>query len=100
VFKSRTLEGRCLKWAVNLSPWDLETVRVKSDDDGLAAIPGAGINLGSGWTRSQRSSFRPKVIKERHLIKVVDVLQGIAHMLARPAAIASEETDADSPYLR
>ncbi|OWY94795.1 hypothetical protein PHMEG_00035371, partial [Phytophthora megakarya] len=40
---SKTVDGRCLKWAVNLSPWDLDIRRVENDEDGLAAILGAGI---------------------------------------------------------
>ncbi|OWY90708.1 hypothetical protein PHMEG_00041040 [Phytophthora megakarya] len=43
LFKSKTVDGRCLKWAVNLSPWDLDIRRVENDEDGLAAILGAGI---------------------------------------------------------
>ncbi|OWZ09339.1 reverse transcriptase [Phytophthora megakarya] len=41
--RSKTIDGRCLKWAVNLSPWDLDIRRVENDEDGLAAILGAGI---------------------------------------------------------
>ncbi|OWY97774.1 reverse transcriptase, partial [Phytophthora megakarya] len=43
LFKSKTVNGRCLKWAVNLSPWDLDIRRVENDEDGLAAILGAVI---------------------------------------------------------
>ncbi|OWZ09996.1 reverse transcriptase [Phytophthora megakarya] len=43
LFKSKTVDGRCLKWAVNMSPWDLDIRRVENDEDGLAAILGAGI---------------------------------------------------------
>ncbi|OWY91333.1 reverse transcriptase [Phytophthora megakarya] len=43
LFKSKTVDGRCLKWAVNLSPWDLDIRRVENDEDGLSAILGAGI---------------------------------------------------------
>ncbi|OWZ08794.1 reverse transcriptase [Phytophthora megakarya] len=43
LFKSKTVDGRCLKWAVNLSPSDLDIRRVENDQDGLAAILGAGI---------------------------------------------------------
>ncbi|OWY93124.1 hypothetical protein PHMEG_00037596 [Phytophthora megakarya] len=43
LFKSKTVDRRCLKWAVNLSPWDLDIRRVENDEDGLAAILGAGI---------------------------------------------------------
>ncbi|OWZ05332.1 reverse transcriptase [Phytophthora megakarya] len=39
-----TVDGRCLKWAVNLSPWDLDIRRVENDEDGLVAILGAGIS--------------------------------------------------------
>ncbi|OWZ04198.1 reverse transcriptase [Phytophthora megakarya] len=44
LFKSKTVDGRCLKWAVNLSPWDLDLRRVENDEVGLTAILGAGIN--------------------------------------------------------
>ncbi|OWZ10906.1 LOW QUALITY PROTEIN: reverse transcriptase [Phytophthora megakarya] len=37
LFKSKTVDGRYLKWAVNLSPWDLDIRRVENDKDGLAA---------------------------------------------------------------
>ncbi|OWZ00601.1 hypothetical protein PHMEG_00028167 [Phytophthora megakarya] len=43
LFKSKTMDGRCLKWAVNLSPWDLDIWRVEIDEDGWAAILVAGI---------------------------------------------------------
>jgi len=43
IFKSQSLEGRCEQWAARLSPWPLEIHKVKKDEDGLAAILGAGI---------------------------------------------------------
>ncbi|OWZ11642.1 hypothetical protein PHMEG_00015304 [Phytophthora megakarya] len=36
LFKSKTVDGRCLKWAVNLSHWDLNIRRVENDEGGLA----------------------------------------------------------------
>ncbi|OWY91414.1 hypothetical protein PHMEG_00040015, partial [Phytophthora megakarya] len=39
LFKSKTVDGS----ALNLSPWDLDIRRVENDEDGLAAILGAGI---------------------------------------------------------
>ncbi|KAE9039826.1 hypothetical protein PR003_g7962 [Phytophthora rubi] len=43
IFKSKSLEGRCEQWAVRLTPWPLEIHKVQRDEDGLAAIMGAGI---------------------------------------------------------
>ncbi|KAE9013489.1 hypothetical protein PR001_g15397 [Phytophthora rubi] len=43
IFTSQSLEGRCEQWATRLSPWPLEIHKIKSDEDGLAAILGAGI---------------------------------------------------------
>ncbi|KAE9302753.1 hypothetical protein PR003_g22178 [Phytophthora rubi] len=43
IFKSRSLEGRCEQWAVRLAPWPLEIHKIQRDEDGLAAIMGAGI---------------------------------------------------------
>jgi hypothetical protein len=43
LMKSRSLDGRCLQWATLLSPWSMEVVRSEKDEDGLAAILGAGI---------------------------------------------------------
>ncbi|POM77713.1 LOW QUALITY PROTEIN: Reverse transcriptase [Phytophthora palmivora] len=36
-------DGRTVKWGLKLSHWDLEIRRVQRDEDGLAAILGAGI---------------------------------------------------------
>jgi hypothetical protein len=43
LMKSRSLDGRRLQWATLLSPWSMEIVRSEKDEDGLAAILGAGI---------------------------------------------------------
>ncbi|KAE9272689.1 hypothetical protein PR003_g30129, partial [Phytophthora rubi] len=43
IFKSKSLEGRCEQWAVRLTPWPLEIHKIQRDEDGLAAIMGAGI---------------------------------------------------------
>ncbi|GMF51710.1 unnamed protein product [Phytophthora fragariaefolia] len=40
---SNSADGRCLKWGLELSRWSLEIRRVQRDEDGLAAILGAGI---------------------------------------------------------
>ena len=44
LYSSRSLQGRCLRWATILSPWDLEFRKVEHDEDGLAAVLGAGIS--------------------------------------------------------
>jgi ribonuclease HI len=43
LLKSNSEEGRHLKWGLELSRWSLEVHRVRRDEDGLAAILGAGI---------------------------------------------------------
>ncbi|OWZ10050.1 LOW QUALITY PROTEIN: reverse transcriptase [Phytophthora megakarya] len=43
LFKSNSADGRHLKWGLELSKWALELRRVQRDEDGLAAILGAGI---------------------------------------------------------
>ncbi|OWZ10371.1 reverse transcriptase [Phytophthora megakarya] len=43
LLKSKSADGRCVRWGVILSNWDLEAHKVQSDEDGLAAIMGAGI---------------------------------------------------------
>ncbi|POM79512.1 Reverse transcriptase, partial [Phytophthora palmivora] len=40
---SQSADGRTVKWGLKLSHWDLEIRRVQRDEDGLAAILGAGI---------------------------------------------------------
>ncbi|OWZ10345.1 LOW QUALITY PROTEIN: reverse transcriptase [Phytophthora megakarya] len=42
-YSSKRADGRCVRWEVILSHWDLEVHKVQSDEDGLAAIMGAGI---------------------------------------------------------
>ncbi|POM71319.1 Reverse transcriptase [Phytophthora palmivora] len=43
VIKSTTADGRLVPWGVALSQYDLEIRKVQRDEDGLAAILGAGI---------------------------------------------------------
>ncbi|GMF51241.1 unnamed protein product [Phytophthora fragariaefolia] len=43
LMKSKSADGRCVRWGLTLSHWDLEVRKVQSDEDGLAAILGAGI---------------------------------------------------------
>ncbi|GMG17973.1 unnamed protein product [Phytophthora fragariaefolia] len=43
LLNSNSIEGRCLKWGLELSRWSLEIRRVQRDEDGLAAILGADI---------------------------------------------------------
>ncbi|OWY91925.1 hypothetical protein PHMEG_00039272 [Phytophthora megakarya] len=62
LFKSKAMDGRCLKWAVNLSPCDLDIRRVENDEDGLAVILGAGITPpGNTSMRLPRPWFRKSV---------------------------------------
>ncbi|GMF35680.1 unnamed protein product [Phytophthora fragariaefolia] len=41
--KSKSADGRCVRWGLTLSHRDLEVRQVQRDEDGLAAILGAGI---------------------------------------------------------
>ncbi|OWY99097.1 reverse transcriptase [Phytophthora megakarya] len=43
LLKSKSANGRCVRWGVILSHWDLEVHKVQSDEDGLVAIMRAGI---------------------------------------------------------
>ncbi|OWY96259.1 hypothetical protein PHMEG_00033520, partial [Phytophthora megakarya] len=43
IMKSRTADGRCVPWGVLLSQWNLDVRKIQRDEDGLAAILGAGI---------------------------------------------------------
>ncbi|OWZ13013.1 hypothetical protein PHMEG_00013739 [Phytophthora megakarya] len=61
------MDGRCLKWAVNLSPWDLGIRWVENDQDGLAAILGAGITPpGSASMKTPKPWFRKRVPESSH----------------------------------
>ncbi|KAE8980484.1 hypothetical protein PR001_g24264 [Phytophthora rubi] len=40
---SKTADGRCVRWGVILSHWNLEVHKIQRDEDGLPAILGAGI---------------------------------------------------------
>ncbi|GMG16105.1 unnamed protein product [Phytophthora fragariaefolia] len=41
--KSKSADGRCVRWGLAMSHWNLEVRKVQRDEDGLAAILGAGI---------------------------------------------------------
>ncbi|OWZ06933.1 LOW QUALITY PROTEIN: hypothetical protein PHMEG_00020745 [Phytophthora megakarya] len=41
--QSHTADGRCVPWGVLLSQWNLDVREIQRDEDGLAAILGAGI---------------------------------------------------------
>ncbi|GMF47179.1 unnamed protein product [Phytophthora fragariaefolia] len=43
ILQSKTADGRCVPWGVILSHWDITVRKVQRDEDGLAAIMGAGI---------------------------------------------------------
>ncbi|GMF30010.1 unnamed protein product [Phytophthora fragariaefolia] len=40
---SKTADGRCVPWGAILSHWDITVRKIQRDEDGLAAIMGAGI---------------------------------------------------------
>ncbi|OWY96372.1 reverse transcriptase [Phytophthora megakarya] len=42
IMKSKTADGICVPWGVLLSQWNLDLRKVQRDEDGLAAILGAG----------------------------------------------------------
>jgi hypothetical protein len=43
LMKCKSADGRCVRWGLTLSHWDLEVRKVQKDEDGLPAILGAGI---------------------------------------------------------
>ncbi|KAE9022723.1 hypothetical protein PR002_g11905 [Phytophthora rubi] len=43
LLKSKTADGRCVRWGVILSHWNLEVHKIQKDEDSLPAILGAGI---------------------------------------------------------
>jgi len=43
LMKSKPADGRCVRWGLTLSHWNLEVRKVQKDEDGLPAILGAGI---------------------------------------------------------
>jgi len=43
LMKSKSADGRCVRWGLTLSHWDLEVRKVQKGEDGLPAILGAGI---------------------------------------------------------
>ncbi|KAE9302841.1 hypothetical protein PR003_g22155 [Phytophthora rubi] len=43
LLKSKTADGRFVRWGVILSHWNLEVHKIQRDEDGLPAILGAGI---------------------------------------------------------
>jgi hypothetical protein len=43
LIKSKSADGRCVRWGLTLSHWDLEVRKVQKDEYGLPAILGAGI---------------------------------------------------------
>lgn len=54
VIKSKTADGPTVSWGVALSHYDLEIRKVQRDEDGLAAILGAGLHLENTWMKSLR----------------------------------------------
>ncbi|KAG6619564.1 reverse transcriptase [Phytophthora cinnamomi] len=43
ILQSKSADGRCVPWGVMLSHWDITVRKVQKDEDGLAAIMGAGM---------------------------------------------------------
>jgi len=43
LMKSKSADGRCVRWGLTLSHWNLEVPQVQKDEDGQPAILGAGI---------------------------------------------------------
>ncbi|GMF14647.1 unnamed protein product [Phytophthora fragariaefolia] len=43
IIQSKTADGRCVPWEAILSHWDITVRKVQRDENGLAAIMGAGI---------------------------------------------------------
>ncbi|GMF46692.1 unnamed protein product [Phytophthora fragariaefolia] len=55
ILQSKTADGRCVPWRVMLSHLDITVRKGQRDEDGLAAIMGAGITPESIWKKSQRT---------------------------------------------
>ncbi|OWZ12266.1 reverse transcriptase [Phytophthora megakarya] len=72
VINSKTAEGRLVPWGVALSQYDLEIRKVCRDEDGLAAIMGAGIT------------------PREHLDKVAEVLIPAKGRVKPPPVVSDE----------
>ncbi|GMF50433.1 unnamed protein product [Phytophthora fragariaefolia] len=77
LLNSNSIEGRCLKWALEQSRMSLEIRRVQRDADGLAAILGAGIT------------------PREHLDAVVEDLIPAKGRIKKPPAVSMEMLESD-----
>ncbi|GMG17964.1 unnamed protein product [Phytophthora fragariaefolia] len=77
LLNSNSIEGRCLKWGLERSRWSLEIRRVQRDEDGLAAILGAGIT------------------PREHLDAVVEELIPAKGRVKKPPAVSIEMLESD-----
>ncbi|KAE9003331.1 hypothetical protein PR001_g18001 [Phytophthora rubi] len=66
VIKSKTADGRTVPWGVALSQYDLDIRKVQRDEDGLAAILGAGITPREHLDEVAENLIPAKGAFERH----------------------------------
>ncbi|KAE8989208.1 hypothetical protein PR001_g21831 [Phytophthora rubi] len=77
LLKSKTADGRCVRWGVILSHWNLEVHKIQRDEDGLPAILGAGIT------------------SREHLDEVAESLIPAKGRVKAPPVISMEMLEAD-----
>ncbi|POM66127.1 Reverse transcriptase [Phytophthora palmivora] len=77
VIKSKTADGHLVPWGVALSQYDLEIRKIQRDEDGLAAILGAGIT------------------PREHLDKIAEALIPAKGRVKAPPVISIEKLEAD-----
>ncbi|OWZ11352.1 reverse transcriptase [Phytophthora megakarya] len=75
--RSKSADGRCVPWGVKLSHWDIEIRKVQKDEDGLAAIMGAGIT------------------PREHLDEAVETLIPLKGHVRRPPVVSVEMLGSD-----
>ncbi|KAE9345433.1 hypothetical protein PR003_g7955 [Phytophthora rubi] len=69
IIQSKTADGRCVPWGVTLSHWNLDIRKVKKDEDGLAAIMGAGIT-----PREHLDEVAESLVPAKGLVKAPPVI--------------------------
>ncbi|KAE9051437.1 hypothetical protein PR001_g1455 [Phytophthora rubi] len=77
LLKSKTADGRCVRWGVILSHWNLEVNKIQRDEDGLPAILGAGIT------------------PRKHLDEIAESLIPAKGRVKAPPVISMEMLEAD-----
>ncbi|KAL4134291.1 hypothetical protein PRIC2_004600 [Phytophthora ramorum] len=77
VITSKSADGRCVPWGLALSGWNMEIRKVQRDEDGLAAIMGAGIT------------------PREHLDQVAESLIPAKGEIRQPPVVSVEMLDAD-----